>query len=57
MLIKLIYSILEKGRTYYPKVFLKECKDIIKNKKKTIRFIDEEIKIFSDEDICNIEFS
>ena len=57
MLIKLIYSILEKGRNYYPKVFLKECKDIIKNKKKTIRFIDEEIKIFSDEDICNNEFS
>ena len=44
----LIDSVLKKDDKYYPRVFLKECRYIIKEKKKH-RHIKEELKISLDE--------
>ena len=43
----LIHSIFRTGKNYYPKVFLEECKYIIK--KKMINYVPNDIKISSDD--------
>ena len=44
----LIDFVLEKDKNYYPQIFLKECK-YIKKEKMVIRYISNDLKVFSDD--------
>ena len=52
----LIDSVFKMGKNYYPRVFLEECKYIVKEKKLT-RNITGDLEISSDSDESDEEYS
>ena len=45
----MINSVYRKDESYYPSVFLEECKYVVKEKKKMSKFITDDIEISSDD--------
>ena len=46
----LIDSVFRTGKNYYPQVFFEECKYVVKEKKKMLKYITDDIEISSEEE-------